>query len=760
MSVTEFALRPRLTARAALLLAAVALTACPKPPDPEEPDAGAPPPDVCNTVADALGDPQCELTLGTMHQGFVHPPGDDLKPDQDWYSFRVPANADARTLIHLRGGYAAPNTAVNLSLNLLREDGQLSLARKSDRHGQAAPRPVDIVVPFREANARLLVLVTDDPVNPSRPNFDLRSPYQLTAEVVQDPDANEPNDQTPTTIALASQNGALVGTQTGWLSVTDDEDLFEFDVTGNKVLYLRVSAPQVSPAPAFRLRYELLEPSGKTFAEDVTNNEFAAVNLATARRVNTQGKWRLKIHGHTGADSSEPVPGNLDLQYTVQVSLFDEADPNELTSNNDSLESATALSLGAPGQTASKTGRIGSVADPDWYAVTLAPSNAPTVLHYRVRVSGTPGRFEPLSPIADRELRVLQQVQTGGTVQADRNACLNDRNVCPRPGGLNSFISGLIQEQCNNFSPPRCLWARRDEIEDFEGLRNFEGTLPVPAHAAAVRVFFLMQDEGNNWADDREYTIDFTWRADADEASRISGGAEQPVSASLQQDSEGAYPNPPSNATTLSGTLSYGPGFRRTSTNPNTLVKGLSDYDAVSSDIDQFQISLPMPAEPPLDLAWSLQWEVEHLPDGGTPSDIAIDLEFCDGSNADAGACTPVTKNAGGEDFTLFYTGAKVNAWHNAGATVEQSQPMFDRQDAATRTVVTVRPYGCFCFEPRFVQGGHFKMNVTALDRTDYAPTSYKIRTAWTSYPQSFDADGGTQSCPAPGADAGCWFSR
>ncbi|MGA9522334.1 MAG: hypothetical protein WBV82_12765 [Myxococcaceae bacterium] len=764
MSASTLVVRTHPVLRAAVLVTAFALTACPAPGGTPDADAGTPPPDLCNSIEEALSNPQCELASGKPLQGFVHPPGADQTADQDWYSFRVPANANPRTLIHLRGGYAAPMTAVNLSLNLLEEDGQTSLVRKSDRHGQAAPKPVDIVLPFEQANARLLVLVTDDAVNPSRPGSDLRNPYELTVEVLEDPDANEPNDTTATAIPLAAQNGALVGTQTGWLSTADDLDLFEFDVPANKVLYLRVTAPQVAPPPPFRLKYVLMDPAGDPKSEGMAQNEYIAVDLATARRVWSEGKWKVKIEGCKDTRCTEPVEGNLDLKYTVDIRLFDEADPNELTSDNNRLENATLIPLGSVGQTQSKTGRIGYMADPDWYAVTLAASAAPTVLHYRLRVSDTPGRFEPLAPVGARELRVLRHVQTGGTAQQDVNACKTDDAICPKSGNDDVVVEGLIQEQCQNFSPPRCLWSRRTEHPEFEKLRNFEGTLPIAPHGSAVTVYFLVQDDGTNWADDRDYTLEVTRRADADEAGRLSGGVEQTVGATLAQDTQNSYPYPPPGATALTGTLSHGPGFfRRHNANNGDGVKSYSDYDAVVSDIDTYQIALPaLPAAgEPLDLAWELQWEIAHLPDGRVPSDLAIELEFCDGSNPAGGVCRPVKRSSEGQPLVVGYSGSPVWAWHNVDQPASARQSMYEQQVSATSTTVTASPYGCFCIEPRFRQGGHFKMTVLAVDRDDYAATPYTIRTAWTTYPQSYTAaDGTTQSCPAPGPDAGCVFTR
>src|SRR6185503_15651774 len=107
-----------------------------------------PPPDVCNSREEALSDPACALTLGQARLDFL-----SFSGDQDWFSAKLPGDLTARSLLHVLGGYGAPNTPVSLSLNVLREDGAASIAHEVDKHGAAAPRPVDIILPFSEANA-------------------------------------------------------------------------------------------------------------------------------------------------------------------------------------------------------------------------------------------------------------------------------------------------------------------------------------------------------------------------------------------------------------------------------------------------------------------------------------------------------------------------------------------------------------------------------------------------------------------------------
>jgi hypothetical protein len=730
------------------LAAALALVGCVKDPPPEEEeDAGTPPPDVCNSREEALTLPECQLILGQVRADYLSFAG-----DQDWFSFQVPADANARTLLHLTGGYAVPNTAVNLALNLLREDGQTSLARKSDRHGQAAPRPVDIILPFAEPNARLVVLVSDDPVVTSRPNFDLRAPYQLMVEVVEDPDANEPNDTTPTPILLTDQGGVLRGAQGGYLATNGDVDQFSIEVpTGKKVLYLAITGPELTPPPNYRLSYELLDPAGSRVSEGVTPNEFLPLNLATARLSKTGGTYTLIIRGYVPAGSPTLAAGDLRLNYAIDVRVMDEVDPSEGSSQNDTLATARVVNLGSPGSQQTLTGRMGYVPDPDWYAIDLPAQAVPTVLYYRLTPGSGTGRFPPLPGVLDRELWVVKEV-TGGTAQDNVTRCRTDKTVCPTSFGNDAFMQGLHTEQCQNFDPPRCLWGLREEHLRFQNLRNFEGALPVYP-GQATRYYLVFQDEATDYADDLPYTLTVEWRADPDEASRFSSGQERTTVRPIAEDSAlASYPVPPAgSAYEFSGAISYGYGYYyRHNPNNGDGVRSPTDYDAIVSDTDRYELTFPSfdPDAGYLDRGWELQWQLDHV-NGAAPHDLAIDLEFCTSPTN----CT-VRR-------TIAYTGSNRASWHNVGEPPpEPLQPVYDRQVTASSTTVTARAYGCFCFEPRFVAAGKFYMRVVGTDRESYAPTQYRVRTAYTAYPQGYvGADGGFQSCPPPVQnDAGTWL--
>ena len=114
----------------AVTLAAVAFSGCPKMMEEcingDEPvcDTGMLPPDYCNTIDEAKGDPaHCSITIATggamptcIQDVYISRLADG-GVDQDWYTTTAPAGLTARSLLHVNGGYRVPQTAVNFSLN-------------------------------------------------------------------------------------------------------------------------------------------------------------------------------------------------------------------------------------------------------------------------------------------------------------------------------------------------------------------------------------------------------------------------------------------------------------------------------------------------------------------------------------------------------------------------------------------------------------------------------------------------------------------
>lgn len=756
-------LRTRLLPLALLLLAA-----CSSGGD-ENPDGGTGVvEDLCNSRDEALTNPDCELKPGVAVERYLALTGDVKAGDEDWYSIRIPSTANARTLVHITATYLASSTPVNLSVTVQEKDKNTALVSKSDQHGSGAPKPVDIVLPYGTPDTQLIVVVRDAPVNPTRPAYDARNPYRLTVELIENPDTNEPNDVTPTPIALNAQGAVQVGTAKGYLATDGDVDRFSFPLTVGKIAYVRVTAPDQGFVPNFRLSYELLRPG--TTDKESEGNVLPKVHpgvLATARKVKLAGTWGLVVKGYRG--NNEPVPaGDLRQPYEVEVRVVDEADPQDQSGDNDSYVRAFSRDLvGAPGTSTSFTGRLGYVTDRDWFALRLPAYAKPSVLRYRLVEVPTTVRFDPLplplGQLPDRQVLVFTTVSTSVTTE-QRATCTNDATVCPRDVREHPDAPGLVQAYCNNPEAVLCIQSLREESDParFPNLRNFQGALPVPAHAATATYHFVVQDDGNNWADDRDYRLEVSWEDDdAEEVAAYSGGVEQARAKTLN--GVGAGNLPVGNATfEAKGQVSYGHGRLRINDRATGLgVRGPQDYDAVPSDTDTFLYQLPALSAPE-DAAWLVQWEVENLADGGTPHGLALDLTFCDGNSTDGGAgtCSPVSTTSTGGALTLAYTPSVMRAWHTTASTPLSSyQALYQLEKTASTTRVTVAPYACACLERRFIKGGTLKVAVSATERTDYERVGYTLRTGYGDYPRGYTAaDGGAPTqCPAPVQDGGTW---
>src|SRR5205823_2173887 len=108
--------------------------------------------------------------------------------------------------------------------------------------------------------------IADQPTDPKHPQFDAHHPYDLKAEVVDNPDANEPNDVTPTPLALTDQGGYLGAKTEGYLATQGDVDRFSMDIpAGRKIIYVHLDLTRVNNVtsqrpPSYRLSYTLFAP--------------------------------------------------------------------------------------------------------------------------------------------------------------------------------------------------------------------------------------------------------------------------------------------------------------------------------------------------------------------------------------------------------------------------------------------------------------------------------------------------------------------
>lgn len=699
-------------------------------------DAGGPPPDFCDSQAQADSDPtHCLLTVTTggaapaRRDGLYISKMTDGGVDQDWYVAQLPAMT-ARSLVHVNGGYQATQTAVNFQLNVLQDGagGLTSLATAVDHHvGGAAPKPVDIIFPFAESNAKLYVLAKDE--GGAQLRFDNRGTYGLYIEVQENPDVNEPNDTTATTIALAAASSGQQGTETGYLATTDDVDLYEFTVSGSarQIVYAHITEigdHPTNPPPPYQLAYTLYDPAGTPISEGHMSNAYLPIDLATARLAPAPGAYQLKVQPYHAPNDTTAISGDLRVQYSVEVRVMPDVDTQE---PNDTVATAKAIPLGANSST-SVSGKLSYVADEEWFTFTLPSHATPSTLRYRVTAVTSGGRFEPLTTTPNREINLLSQVTVGATTEDQVTNCKTNRAVCPRSGdGTTNFLDSF----CDTNSPPECLWAHREEeLPRIANLRNLTGAIPVTTGQANTYVI-VFKDQGvgeSKYADDRDYTLTLEWRDDADEAGRTGGPEVLSVSGT------------PSVA---SGQLSYGYGkFLGDGEDYFSSSSGLrarGDYDAVTTDQDLFQFNV----SPAADQSWTVSWELMHV-DGGTapPGELGLELVFCTalGSAVDGGICT-------GEARRVFaYSSDKFAPWYTV-QSFSNAVELFSSTAGTNSTTVTALPVGCECLSAARLAPGAYFINVSALHRTANDPITYHITQSLTPF-----------SCP--GSDAGaCAFA-
>jgi hypothetical protein len=359
------------------------------------------------------------------------------------------------------------------------------------------------------------------------------------------------------------------------------------------------------------------------------------------------------------------------------------------------------------------------------------------VLRWRLTVANGGGRFPPLAPTATRQVRIIQQVTQGATSQDRQNACIQSQAACPKGYDDSSSDAALLVEaMCKSADPPPCLYAQRNEHPDFGNLKNMVGAVPVPANQAS-EFYLLVRDEGKGrvkYADDRDWTLTLSWEDDPDEAGRLGG----PTVVNLS-----------STTTQVDGVLTYGYGrVLHHRIDRGEGIRGPEDYDAYDTDRDLFQFNVSGMG----DVAWQLQWVLDHGDAGSPPGDIALELTFCGtGAVVDGGLC------GGAQTRILAYTGARLSPWYQP-PTLEYATVLISRQVQANATVLTVEPIACQCLSASRVAAGKFFVNVAAVDRDRNDPISYHLRQSISAYPSTYVGDGGVTSCPV--VDGGCGFAR
>jgi hypothetical protein len=734
------------------------LFACPTPVveciEGDEPtcDAGALPPDFCNTRQEADEDvANCHLTvndaMGTERKTdiFISRLADG-GIDKDWYLATMPA-LTPRSLLHLNAGYAGgvAQTAVNFALTVLRDQpdgGMVAIANGVDRHGTAAPKAVDLVVPFSESGTKLYLLVGDE-ASGTQLRVDNRNPYSVFVQVRENPDLNEPNDTMPTLIPLAAAGENQQGSTSGYLATNDDVDVYSFSVaTAGQIIYLHLTGPNSRPlpTPAFgRLAYTMYDPMNQPIAADEMANDGLAIDLATARKAQMTGTYTVHVRGYREQNSTAAIKGDLTLKYDVSVVLLPEKDLNE---PNDAFAQAKAQTL-TPNASAQLVGRLSYVPDDEWFVLTLPSRPVPSVLRWTTTVAMGGGRFAPLTGVPTRQFRVMSRVTEGATAQDKQKACSDSQTACPKGYDDSSGESALlVKDLCRITNPTQCLLAQRTEHPKFANLKNHVGALPIEPNKA-TELYLVLRDEGQGrakYADDREWHIDLQWNDDADEASRVGG----PTQVTL---STGLTPAP--------GVLSFGHGrvLDPFDLNSGDGVRAPLDYDAFETDKDLFQFNFGTATG---EQTWAIEWELTNL-DGGTtpPAELALELSLCTGTGPvpDGGLCAGENRRP-----PFAYTGDRLSPWY-LPPSFGNAQVLFDRRVQGNSTIFSARAAGCWCLNGPRIASGKMFANVASVNRVSNEPLRYEVRQSINPYPGMYtERDGGSATCPI--VDAGCGFAR
>jgi hypothetical protein len=729
------------------------------------------PPNACTSAQVALTNPDCQLTLGEWKNGYI-----SQLQEQAWYSVNVGA-VDSLSIAHIIAGYfplndvdgGAPdcgaidggfNTAVNLTMNVLKEDGETSLATASDQHGTACPSPMNITFKYTTPGSSLVIVLEDD----TGSKVDTKHQYSIVADVLEDPDTNEPNDtpQTATPIVLsANPGGGQAGQNGGYLSTPGDIDYYSVTSPGaGNVLWLEVEQDPSVPSPpphAYRLEYYVYDSTmlqiAQGYAQAGSQYSTAQVVIGDALLLNSAGPYYIAVLGYSDSNTVGAVPGDLNFKYLVKTIIVPLQDPTE---PNNTYDVAYAVNGGTPvpvGSSATVTGRTSYVGDADWYAVTLAANPALALLHYKLTPGTTGGRYPALPTNPSRTLFVY-------TPAPDPSTCLaQDPTVCLISADGGTALA-IAESSCNE-SPSKCLQSYRLEVLPqpdgglpfLSNLKNFEANLQVPPHAAAVTYYFFLQavgfDPSNNngyWADDKDYSVLFEHLAEPDALEAIP---DPPRLATLA-------PAPGGPVASVPVYLSYGIGQLNPGHTINDVIFGPEDYDGRGDDVDTYQVALPFTTEN----AWQISWSIPST-DGTNPDyDLGFTLSFCD-TSIDAGTGTPpcyamVTRpqDNSSDQLGFGYTTATIDSWWNPNAATIPDQVAYTQTAAGGVVTTTVLPYACFCFEPRFANASatsYFLMNIFPVNRTSWALAPYTVTTGYSAYPYAFtNAAGGSTMCPDP----------
>lgn len=245
--------------------------------------------------------------------------------------------------------------------------------------------------------------------------FDNLNAYTLTANVVPDPDANEPNN-------LAEQAAPIsAGSTTGIIATVGDEDWYAIEAPGNaQIIDITITAPEASGVE--HVATLLLNDALTVLqTEQLTAGPIAGqVTTRIRQRVTGIAGTPFLLRIEDGGDDGD-LDSNIDAalaSYTVELAVLADPDANEGALGNDAPETPTVVNGGS-----SVTAALASFNDEDIYKITPPGGTSrtnPGVLVVTITFDGTlDAAFKP-------QVRIL----TGNPEESPIAACAASCAAC------------------------------------------------------------------------------------------------------------------------------------------------------------------------------------------------------------------------------------------------------------------------------------------------------------------------------------------
>lgn len=279
----------------------------------------------------------CTLMPGTRGTDFVYPVG-----DSDRWQFDVAAGKIVNIVVENDIEFSP----IRLEVVLFGPNGSALDNQRFQNNG----RQMVVIQRAIEAGGAHAIVVRDV----GNDGQD-KAPYFIQVDILDEADANEPNDTAAEAIALTP--GVAVN---GVIGSQGDQDWFSIDVAANELIQVEMVAPGLSDV---RLRWSLLNPAGDTeiaiSREPTTDVPWPTENRAVG---NAMGRYLIRVDD----DPMDGMQADLSRIYTMTVRLLQEPDVNERMSQNDTANRPTRVTAGQM-----VTGYIASVSDFDFYSIQV-----------------------------------------------------------------------------------------------------------------------------------------------------------------------------------------------------------------------------------------------------------------------------------------------------------------------------------------------------------------------------------------------------